>query len=24
VTGQDGGPVEISGIQINLKRPNES
>ena len=24
VTGQDGGPVEIYGIQINLKRPNES
>ena len=24
VTGQDGGPVHISGIQINLKRPDES
>lgn len=24
VTGQDGGPVEVSGITINLKKPNES
>ena len=24
VTGQDGGPVEISGITINLKKPDES
>lgn len=24
VTGQDGGPVEISGIQIKLVKPNES
>lgn len=24
VTGEDGGPVEISGIQIKLVKPNES
>jgi len=24
VTGQDGGPVEISAIQIKLVKPNES
>lgn len=24
VTGQDGGPVEITGIQITLVKPNES
>lgn len=24
VTGQDGGPVEVTGITINLKKPDES
>ncbi len=24
MTGPDGGPVQVSGITINLKKPNES
>ncbi|MFZ9264725.1 MAG: hypothetical protein ACO222_06145 [Polynucleobacter sp.] len=24
MTGEDGGPVRVSGITINLKKPNES